>query len=306
MALLRPLYMEAAEGDPPIAYTAQMDRSGLLASVFSREGVLDKDGGHLRVTQRALGAAMSVDIAAGWCAITGDDVSDQGVYVCTTTTPYSLAIPAPPATGTRRHRIVAQVRDKLANASWGVYDWVPALVPDTGTGLRDEPPSSITLAIVSVPANAVSITNAMIADERDRSSVGTPAQTGEWNGSGVHAAYGGRDASRPLTWSRNPDGWVFLGGWFRRSGGTVSVGNNATSYVDGGPNPWNAGGTAALPPDARPTGIRDFIGLTSNGFVHYAVYPNGRISFRFNYATSLVQNQTWFTFDGCSYRANSF
>jgi len=305
MALLKPLYMAAAEGDPPIPYTAQMDRAGLLSSVFSREGVLNKDGGQLRVTQRGLGAAMSVDVAAGWCAIAGDDISDQGTYVCVSTTTQSLDIPAPPASGSRQHRVVAQVRDKLSNGSWEVYDWTPVLVADTGTGLRPEPPSAITLAIVTVPANALAITNAMIGDERKRSSVGTPWQTGSWLAAGVHENYGGRDPSRPLSWVRTPDGWVFLSGWFRRSGPTNSLVANTVYYLDGQPA---SGGSPqpVLPPDARPTGIRDFIGLTSNGFVHYAVWPSGRISFRFNYNTQLVQNQTWFSFDNCSFRANSF
>ncbi len=38
--------MEAAEGDAEITYTAAQDR-GLIASIFSREGVLDYDAGDL-------------------------------------------------------------------------------------------------------------------------------------------------------------------------------------------------------------------------------------------------------------------
>lgn len=301
MALLRPLYLQAAEGDSDIAYTAQMDRAGLLGAVFSREGVLDRDAGHLRVTQRGAGPSMSVDVAGGYCAIRGDDISDQGTYVCLSTTPKNITVPPAPASGSRQHRVVAQVRDKLSNGQWATYDWIPSLLPDTGTGMPAEPPSAITLAYVTVPAGTGAITTAMCSDQRRRASVGTPAVNGTWIASGVHSAYGVRDGSRPLTWSKNPDGWVFLGGWLARSAGNTAVAKDATYFFDGvnGTNP-------VLPAEARPTGVRDFIGLTSNGYCHLAVYPSGALSFRFNYPTTLVQNQTWFTFDDCSFRANSF
>lgn len=301
MALLKPLYLEAAAGDPAITYSAQQDRAGLLSAVFSREGVIDRDAGDLLVTQRGAGPSMSVDVAAGRCAIRGDDVSDQGTYVCLSTTPKNITVPPAPASGTRVHRVVAQIRDKLANGAWATYDWIPSLLPDTGAGAPAEPPSAITLSYVTVPAGAGSITTAMCSDERRRASVGTPAINGTWLSAGVHSAYGGRDASRPLTWSKSPDGWVFLGGWLRRSDPNTNVTKDATYWFDGG-----NGSNPVLPVEARPSGVRDFIGLTSNGYCHLAVYPSGALSFRFNYGTTLVQNQTWFTFDGCSFRANSF
>ena len=304
MVLQRPLYLEAAAGDTPIAYTAQQDRAGLLGSLFSREGVLDKDGGHLLVTQRLQGAAMSVDVAPGRCAIAGDDISDQGTYVCNATTPENLTVPPRPASGSRTHRVVARVRDKLASGVWQVYDWSLEILPDTGGGTPAIPNSAISLATVTVTSSSTAITTTgNITDTRLRATVGTPALTGTWLASGIHPVYGGRDGSRPLTWAKNPDGWVFLGGWFRRSGVTVGVVKDRTYWLDGDDN---GPGSPVLPPDARPTGVRDFIGLTSNGYCHYAVYPSGRISFRFNYASNLVQNQTWFTFDGCNFRANSF
>lgn len=174
---------------------------------------------------------------------------------------------------------------------------------DTGSGTPNTPNSAISLATVTVTNTTTSVVNDSIGDTRGRCVVGTPALTGNFIEAGIHSAYGGRDATRPLTWQKNPDGWVMLSGWFRRSGGSTGAVKDATYWLDGG---TSSTGTACLPVDARPSGVRDFIGLTSNGFLHYAVYPSGRMSFRFNYDTTIAQNLTWFTLDGCSYRANAF
>lgn len=304
MALLTPLYMEAAPGDPAIPYSAALDRAGLLGAVFSREGVLDKDANHLRVTQRAEGANFSVDVAPGRCAIFGDDISDQGTYVCISTTPVNLSLPAKPASGSRTHRVVARIRDKSANGVWTGYDWVIELLADTGSGTPAQPNSAITLATVTVSSSALSVTNANISDQRLRSTVGTPALNGNWIESGIHVAYGDRDATRPMTWSKTPDGWVQLSGWFRRSGGTGNAAKDATYPFDG--SGLGPGVNPVLPPEARPTGTRDVIGITANGYVHYAIYASGTISYRFNYATSVAQNLTWFSFEGVTFRAVAF
>lgn len=300
MAFVTPLYLKSGVGDPAITYSAQQDRAGLLGTIFSREGVLDKDANHLKVTQRTLGANLSVDVAPGRCAIMGDDIADQGTYVCHSTTAVNLSL-TKPASGTYTHRIIARVRDKLSNGVFTTYDWVVEVLPDVGSGTPNTPNTAISLATVAVASNATSVVAANITDTRARASVGTPALTGTMLESGIHSAYGGRDATRPLTWSKNPDGWVQLGGWLRRSDPNTGITANATYYFDG------VGGTSPmLPVDARPSGVRDFIGLTAAGFVHFAVYTSGAMSFRFTYNTTLVQNSTWFSFDGCMYRANSF
>lgn len=195
------------------------------------------------------------------------------------------------------------MKDKLANGIWTGYEWNIEVQPDSGSGTPNTPNSAISLATVAVSANTVSVVDSNILDTRGRSVVGTPAITGDLLASGIHSSYGGRDGTRPLTFQKNPDGWVMLSGWFRRSGGSTAVTKDTTYWLDGG---TAESGSALLPVEARPSGVRDFIGLTSNGYVHYAVYPNGRMSFRFNYATTLSQNLSWFTLDGCSYRANAF
>jgi hypothetical protein len=307
MALLKPLYMEAASGDPAISYSAALDRLGLLGAMFSREGVLDKDAGHLQVTQRSAGANFSVDVAAGRCSIFGDDVSDQGTYVCINTTPVNLAVPAKPASGSRTHRVVARVRDRNANGTWSGYDWSIEILADSGSGTPALPNTAITLALVTVTSSTVSVTGGNIADQRSRATVGTAYQTGDMLASGIHSAYGGRDLTRPLTWARSPDGWVYLAGWLRRSGGSTGILNGQIYPFDGvSINDRIPQNTArVLPADACPTGIRDFTGITAAGPVNFAVYPSGGITFRFPYAFNM-DNNTWFSFDGCSFRASSF
>lgn len=300
MAFVTPLYLKSGVGDPAITYSAQQDRAGLLGTIFSREGVLDKDANHLKVSQRGLGANLSVDVAAGRCAIMGDDVADQGTYVCHSTTVVNLSLNKP-ASGTYTHRIIARVRDKLANGVWAGYDWLVEVLPDVGSGTPSTPNSAISLATVAVSSTATSIVDANVTDTRSRASVGTPALTGNMIASGIHSGYGGRDATRPLTWSKNPDGWVQLAGWIRRSDPNTAISANTTYWFDGA-----SGANPLLPADARPAGIRDFIGMTSSGYVHFAVYTSGAMSFRFNYNTTLVQNVTWFSFDNCMFRANAF
>jgi len=293
MALLRPAWMQAVTGDPDIPFSAADDRAAVLAAMFSREGVFDLRGGHLKVTQRAAGANMTVDVAPGRAAIQGDDLSDQGTYVVTNTTPYSLAVPAPPASGSRTHRVVAQVRDRSANANYaaGTYDWVPMLLADTGTGLKDEPPSAITLATVTVPSGAGSIVNSMIDDTpRKRASVGTAAVDGLFGA--LYAGFIASDTTRPLRWSVNPDGWVQLSGWVRW--------NEQNTFVQAGEQ-RTMGGTPLNDPAVKPPGIRDFPGTSVFGCVHYAVFPNGTIYFRFPNAITLT-TASWFSFDGCFYR----
>lgn len=290
MTMLRPAWMQAASGDSsPVEYTAQADRL-VLQAMFSREGVLDLLGGGLKVVQRAEGANMTVDIQAGGAAIRGDDTSDQGTYQCTATTKENRSIPAAPGSGTRRHRVVARVRDKLANAGLSDLDWVIEVLPDPGTGTPVQPDSAITLAYVNVAAAQVSVQTANIEDARSQASVGTPAMVGAWGA--INSAWQASDATRPLRWEVNADGWVMLSGWVRWTGGNspVPAGEQRTFA-----------GTPFADPLVKPKGIRDFCGATIFGPMHYAVFPSGALYFRPQGAITNVFG-SWYSFDGCFYR----
>lgn len=297
MALLKPMYMQPASGDAAIQYSAQDDRAGLLSSVFSREGVLDLDAGQLKVTQRAAGANFSVDVAAGRAAIQGDDVSDQGIYLCMSTTTLNKntfstgsSISAP-GSGSRTHRVIARVRDKLHNGSFSTYEWVIEILQDTGSGVPAVPASAISLATITIAAGSSSITNAMITDTRPWASVGTKDRFGAWS---TMVDWTATQSDRAPSWRLTPEGWVSLGGWVMRTSTTSAyAGNDIYDIAPAG----------ALPAIIRPPStVRDFMGMTANGPVHYIVRPDGSVAFRFMANGTQTVNVTWFSFDGCGYR----
>ncbi|GAA3957780.1 hypothetical protein GCM10023085_45360 [Actinomadura viridis] len=167
MTLKRPLYMQAGGGDSTFSYSA-LDNRDLLSGLMHQEGIVAPDVvyGALKVTQRAAGANFSVDIAPGRCAIVGDDVSNQGYYMCQSTAVENLTVPSPPGTGSRTHRVVARVKDKLHNGSWSTYEWTLEVLEDSGSGTPAVPASAISLATVSVAAGQSSVQDGNITDTR--------------------------------------------------------------------------------------------------------------------------------------------
>lgn len=300
MAMLQPNFMQADDGDPEIEYSAQDFRLAITSSTYSREGVLAPELGQLRVSQRGAGPNMSVDIAAGFVVIEGDDVSDQGKYLMQSTATENrdefadgTSISAP-GSGARTHRMVARVKDKLHNGLWSGYEWEFELLQDDGSGTPDVPDSAVHLAFVDIEAGQSSITDADISNDPPRASVGTPARQGDFGA--VYSGFEAVDSTRPLRWSVNPDGWVQLSGWVQWTdqNDSVSAGEQRTF-----------GGSPLDHPAVRPPGIRDFCGATVYGAMHYAVHPDGHLSFRPASSITLTAAQggeSWFSFDGCFYR----
>lgn len=163
MTLQRPLYMQAQSGDAAMPYAAIATRQD-YDTTYATEGVINLG---LQVTQRGAGANMSVDVAAGACVIQGDDVAGQGKYKCVNDAgAFNVTVPAAPASGTRVHRVVARIKDKLHSGSWTTYEWTAELLADTGSGTPALPNSAISLARVSVTAGQVSVLTANITDDR--------------------------------------------------------------------------------------------------------------------------------------------
>lgn len=298
MPILRPSLMQPVSGDTTIQYSARDLRASLLGSIFSREGVIDRRGGHLRVTQRGAGANMTVDVAPGRAAVFGDDASDQGTYEVNSTTTQNLAIPAPSSSSARTHRVILRVRDRSENGTWAAntYDAVLQVQADTNAAAA-LPPSAIALATVTTPANATSVTTAMVGDQRQRASVGTADLRGDFS---LYPTYYQPQASRPPRWAVNPDGRVILSGWVRfvRTGGTNHPNYTVNAFAQNQmtANPLDS---AVLPSDG---GYRDFLGVCSSGPVHYAIMPSGHLTFLVWQNTIHVSGSTWFSFDGCSYQ----
>ncbi|TDD97648.1 hypothetical protein [Actinomadura rubrisoli] len=182
VTLKRPLYMQAGGGDTPFSYDA-VDFRAILASVFNVGGVCNTSPADLKVTQRSAGANFSVDVAAGYAVIAGTDVAGQGFYLVQSTATVNLVVPPPPVSGTRVHRVVAQVRDKLHNGALAAntYDFVLSVLEDTGSGTPATPASALSLATVSVASTALNVSDSNITDTRVNavSTIGI----GRWVGS---------------------------------------------------------------------------------------------------------------------------
>lgn len=166
MTLHTPFAMQETVGDAAdILYTAQELRMYHTAiGTLNGQGVYK--GNDLNVTQRAAGANFSVDVASGIAGVIGDDVTSQGIYYAWNDATFNLVTPSAPGSGTRVHRVVAQIRDKLHNGTWTTYDWTPVLLQDTGSGTPAEPASAVTLALVSIASGQLSVQNANITDKR--------------------------------------------------------------------------------------------------------------------------------------------
>lgn len=289
MALRQPLYQQPATGDAAITYAANDERLSLVQALFRVEGVIDPQLGYLKVSQRAAGANFSVDINTGWCVIDGDDVSLQGSYLCTSSAVENRTIPAAPGSGTRVHRVIARVKDKLHNASWTTYEWTIDVLADVGSGTPAEPATAITLALVSVSAGQSSVTNANITDKRPWASTVKPATgtltlTSNWTAD---------DAGRPPSYRLAADGLVTLHGFARR------INSNLTA---------SAGGffdlVSALPSAIVPVSNRDMIGACSEEIAaHYLIRPTGALQFRMVTVTrTFFAGTSWLSLDGMSYR----
>lgn len=163
-----PLVMQAADGDTALEYAAQ-DFRIMYDGLFKAEGVIN--GSDFKVTQNGAGANFSVDVAAGFGVIQGDGVVNQGKYMVRSTGVVNLTTPGAPASGTRQHRVIARIRDKLM-AGPAFYDWTLELLEDTGSGTPPLPASAIPIARVTIAAGQSNVGNANITDDRLRAQIG--------------------------------------------------------------------------------------------------------------------------------------
>ncbi|MEU0469922.1 hypothetical protein ABZ215_38495 [Amycolatopsis sp. NPDC006131] len=151
-----PLYLQPVSGDSAILYSAQ-DFRRTVSSLFPRAGVLNPS---FTITQRSAGANFSIDISAFRAVIQGTSVTDQGSYITVSTGTVNLTTPSAPASGSRTHRVVAQILDKQATGTQ--YGWQFLLKEDTGSGVPALPANSIDLGRVSIAAGQASVQNAHI------------------------------------------------------------------------------------------------------------------------------------------------
>lgn len=152
-----------------IKYPARQVRA-LVSELFT-EGVLDLSGGSLLVSERSAGANMSVDVAAGRCVVVGDEQADQETYLCVFDDATNLTVASADPDQARKDRVIVRVQDSaVSGTSDGPIREV--LTGTVGSGSAPAvPDSSISIAIVDVPAGANSITDNEIADDRSGYSV---------------------------------------------------------------------------------------------------------------------------------------
>lgn len=176
----------------PESYSAEEARRGLLPAIGD-SGVVGSPS--LAVTQRAAGANMTVDVAAGTCVIPGI----AGGYLCRSDAVESVAIDAAPSAGNERIDVVyAEVRDAQATGSGSDQDWIIDVVTGTPAASSPSVPSiptyAIELARIALTDATTSITDAIITDTRKHSAsladrvwplVGVHAPSDTTQGSGV-------------------------------------------------------------------------------------------------------------------------
>lgn len=157
------------------------------AGAGASEGViLDTD---LRVTQRAGGAGMAVDVAAGEARVQGDNVARQGLYHVVQTTALTgateLTVTSNASGNPRIDSVFLRVYDDLYDGSGfnKATAYVQAGTPSAGatltnrTGAPALPSSTMLLADILVASGAASIANAVISDKRSASQTVVPFAT---------------------------------------------------------------------------------------------------------------------------------
>jgi hypothetical protein len=165
-----------AEQNPPLFLTVDNQYDGADLGLPYRdllsEGVVGAND--CKVSQRAAGANMSVDVADGDLWILGDtDPDRQPLYRCANIGVVNLAVPAADAANPRADLVVAEVLDAAFAGVQLLWRFryiagVPAAVP----ALPALPASAISLARVDVPALDAAIQDAQITDLRPVATVG--------------------------------------------------------------------------------------------------------------------------------------
>lgn len=161
-----------AEVNPPLYQDVDLaysgDELGLPYRDLIREGVVATTD--LAVSQRAAGANMSVDVAAGAAWIQGDDnVAAQPTYRVRSDSVVNLAIAAADATNPRIDRVIAEVLDATFSGTQRLWRLrVITGTPTAGatlanlTGAAAIPNNALLLANALIPATATTVTNANI------------------------------------------------------------------------------------------------------------------------------------------------
>lgn len=151
-----------------LSYGSQQFRQYVELAGRGREGI-DASGDFL-ISQRAAGANMSVDFAAGRALVRGDTDADEGLYVAIQSASDNVEITAADPTNPRIDRVVLEIKNNEED-SGGAYlarirtvDGTPTASADLSNllGAAAVPNSCLLLANVSVPAADTTISDSQI------------------------------------------------------------------------------------------------------------------------------------------------
>lgn len=246
------MWLAAATGDDPnnidaLKYTGIKLRQ-LDAAVYKTEGVLSRSA--LRVTERAIGANMSVDVAPGGALIDCDSIPNGGRYFSAEDAVVNVPVPVAPGSGTRTHLVVERVFDK-AIIGGSEYGGRPFLVEDTGSGAT-VPGSALLLASISVAAGQPSVQNSNITGARALACAGdtlldwskspsntdSSANAGTEQGTGDHVTFTlAKPALIRFDW----------GMWITNNSGGATSGQSNLRRIAGTSSPGATGGNVVWP-----------------------------------------------------------
>lgn len=163
-------------GSSSISYSAKDVRRFMTAApiIYTQGGEGIVESGDFAVSQRAAGANMSVDVAAGEAYVKGDTNADEGSYYCRETGTLNATFTASDATNPRIDRVVLEVKNDsedssgLNKARIRVIDGTPTVGATLTnlTGAASVPSTCLLLANVLVPAGSTTVTTANIQDRR--------------------------------------------------------------------------------------------------------------------------------------------
>lgn len=166
MALLAPEFI------PGNKYLFQTIRH-LMEHIGIQEGVYAS--GDLAVSQRATGANMSVDVAAGAAWVKGDTGTRQGLYHVVNDALVNLTVSAAHSTNPRLDQVILVVNDSSVSGASNTPELkvlagtaTSGATLDNRNGAASLPSNAIRLADILVAAADTSITTAEIRDRRPR------------------------------------------------------------------------------------------------------------------------------------------
>lgn len=172
MTLLTPSFLQNAGN----VNTAEMLRNAIAitgsagrlaaSSLKPRGGVHFELGGGMFVSQNGV-PNMTVNVAAGGCAVPGTEGASQGCYYIVNDGTVNLAITAAHATLNRIDIVVVRIQDQAYSGALNVATLeVVAGTPAASPAAPAAPANSLILAQVSIPATDTTITTSQITDKR--------------------------------------------------------------------------------------------------------------------------------------------